>query len=361
MAFEYEKFDIINVAKKCGIQFYPYEGNSVEYKALCPFCGDNSYHLGLNRKSDIFNCFRCKEKGNSVSLYAKLHGISNKEAYMTIRNNSDNLFDDKVITFTPNTERPMKSLSERHNVYYDFLNLLRLNNFHRDNLRKRGLTDAFIHQFMYKSIPIDNVFRREILEKLSSRHDLEGIPGFCIDKTGTTQMFYKKCGGVFIPVCNHQGYIQGLQMRLDISTDSDMKKFRWFSSKHFENGTGAKPWIHVVGDTTAKEACLTEGPMKADVSSILSDGKLFIAVPGVNAIEYLPQTIKELHITKIYEAFDMDKRSSPAVKKALITLHNQLNEIGVEWKSCSWNPKYKGMDDYLYAKTMLNRKNTIAA
>ena len=87
MAFEYEHFDIIEVAKYCGIQFHPKNSNDVEFKALCPFCNDRKYHLGINRQKERFNCFKCGESGNSVTLYAKLYGVSNKEACEVLRGN----------------------------------------------------------------------------------------------------------------------------------------------------------------------------------------------------------------------------------------------------------------------------------
>ncbi len=351
MGFAYEQFDIIEVAKNCGIQFYGRNTGGVEFKAQCPFCDDRKYHLGLNRKMERFHCFRCGEKGNSVSLFAKINGVSNKEAYHILSGNNV-YYKPKVVPFHENTETPIRPLEERHTVYYDFLSMLRLDRQHRDNLENRGLSFSQIHQFMYRSIPTDNVFRREVLEKLASMHNLVGIPGFYIDDYGDVQMYFKRCGGIFVPVCNHEGYIQGLQMRLDVPADSDEKKFRWFSSKHFPNGTGAKPWIHVVGDTSAKEACLVEGAMKADITSVLSNGQLFIAIPGVNAIGYLPEVIHSLNVEQIYEALDMDKLSNPEVKKALIVLRNALTSIGVGHKGCTWNPKYKGLDDYFHAKTM---------
>ena len=110
--------------------------------------------------------------------------------------------------------------------------------------------------------------------------------------------------------------------------------------------------IHVVGDTNAKEACITEGAMKGDIVSVLTNGRLFIAVPGVNSIANLPGVIRELGITKVYESFDMDKRSKPEVKRALISLRKTLDAMNVEWEGCSWNPKYKGLDDYYLAKTL---------
>lgn len=348
---EYENFDILEVAQKCGLQIYPHHNKEVEFKALCPFCGDTKYHLGLNRQKGFFHCFKCGEKGNSISLYAKIYGLSNGDAYKALANNED-LKEKNINIVKPVIETPMRTLAERHDVYYDFLSLLRLSQSHRNSLRARGLTEPEMLQFMYRSVPLDPVFRRSVLEKLASRHNLDGIPGFYVDEAGRTQMYLNSCGGIFIPVCNHEGYIQGLQMRLDVSKGSPEKKFRWFSSRYFPHGTGAKPWIHVVGDTTSGEAMLTEGAMKGDIASVLTQGKLFIAVPGVNAIEYLPDVMQSLNISKVYETFDMDKSSNAQVKKALLKLHEVLDENGIEYKGCKWNPKYNGIDDYAYAKSM---------
>ena len=345
---EYAKFDIIEVAKSLGIRFSPVQKNPVEFTAQCPFCGDKKYHLGLNHEKEQFHCFRCNEKGNSVSLYAKIRGLSNKEAYNELKNG---FYAQIPMLYAEGPDMPIRSLKERHNVYYDFLELLHLNKKHYQNLANRGLNFSEIRRFKYRSIPTDDKFRRRVLDELSRRYDLDGIPGFYRDETGKVQMYYKSCGGIFIPVCNYEGYIQGLQMRLDIPKGSDEKKFRWFSSKNFNGGTGAKSWVHVVGDTTQKEAWITEGALKADISCALSNGRLFIAVPGVNAVKMLNDVLDTLEITKVYEVFDMDKRSKPEVKQALLALRRLLDEKGIKYSGCTWDENLKGFDDYCLAKT----------
>jgi len=360
MAFRYDTFDILAVAQLCGIEFQQTQRNDVEYSARCPFCGDRKYHLGLNRKKGVFHCFRCKEFGNSVSLYAKLYGISNGEAYNALKNMPE-LVDVREISYPKTSELPIRPIFERHNVYYDFLSLLTLNSAHRTQLMKRGLAFSDIHRFMYRSIPTDITVRREVMRKLSKKHSLSGIPGFYRADNGEDMMYCNKYGGVIIPVCNAEGYIQGLQFRLDVPPGSDEKKFRWFSSRYFNGGCGAKPWIHVVGDTSSDVACLTEGAMKADVSSVLSDGKLFLAVPGVNATAYLPDIIRSMGISKVYEAFDMDKRSKPQVRDALIRLRETLRHENIECVSCVWDARYKGLDDYFLAKTMSRATASVAA
>lgn len=349
MAFAYERFDIVQTAALCGIEFYPQQRNSVEIRANCPFCGDTRYHLGLNREKEMFHCFRCKASGNSVSLYARMHGISNREAYRALRDETaENV--DLIPQVETASETPIRPLNERHDVYYDFLRMLNLQPVHRENLIGRGLNFSEICRFMYKSVPLDRVFRREVLEKLSAVYDLTGIPGFYRDKNGDWQMYLKSCGGIFVPVCNKDGYIQGLQVRLNLPEGSLDKKFRWFSSRHFNGGTAAKSWIHVVGDISSDEAVLTEGAMKADIASVLSGGRLFIAVPGVNAINLLPDVLRELRIRRVYEAMDMDKYSKPEVKDAMIALRSVIKSCDVDCKACSWNPYYKGIDDYCFAK-----------
>lgn len=99
----------------------------------------------------------------------------------------------------------------------------------------------------------------------------------------------------------------------------------------------------------------------SDVTSVLSDGKLFIAIPGVNAIEYLPEIIRSLGIVRIYEALDMDKKKNPNVQRALIKLQNMLYDNDVEYRSCAWNPSYNGIDDYSQAKAQYMRSELLVA
>ena len=349
---EYIKFDILEVANACGIRFHPRQKNPAERLALCPFCADSSYHLYINPFKERFYCQRCNASGNSVSLYARIHGISNAQAVAALKNRFEQTEDKpEIYQIREVSSVPTKPLAQRHAVYYDLLQLLHLKETHRKNLKSRGLHDGQIYQFMYKSIPLDDVFRRVVIEKLSEKHDLIGIPGFYRDKYGDVQMFINRYGGMFVPVCDRDGYIQGLQIRLDIPEGVKEKRFRWFSSSSFKDGAGVKSWIHVVGDVNAEEACITEGPMKSDISSVLSGGWLFIGLPGVNCIDFLPEVLYGLpKLKKIHEALDMDKISKPQVKQALIKLNGVLDTIGIEHEKCYWNCCYKGIDDYLFAK-----------
>ncbi len=335
---EWLEFDILYVARQCGLKVKHSGYGNTEVKAQCPFCGDSKYHISLNTQTNMWICFRCGAHGNAVSLYANVCGISNGEAVKMLKQENPTRYERK----TEAVKQFVKPLVERHNVYYDFLEMLTLNSEHREELIGRGLSDENIRQFMYKSYPTNAIFRSAIAEQLSRKHDLHGVPGFYVDDYGRWQMYYPKCSGYFIPVCDKTGYIQGMQLRLQ----SDSKRYRWFSTNGYYEGTGVSSWVHVVGNTSSDEAFLTEGALKADVSSVLLGGALFMAVPGVNAVSRLEETLTQLHIRKVYEAFDMDKVTNINVVKALIKIKEILKKNGIAVQDCKWNPIYKGIDDY---------------
>ena len=309
---EWKEFGIEEVARLCGIQMKNDGIGAREIKALCPFCGDKHYHLYLNTQKNQWNCFRCGARGNDVSLYARINCMTNKEAANELSNCITGTEPKRI---QPINSTPMKSLMERHNVYYDMLQMLPLNNTHFNDLIKRGLSMKNIQNFLYKSVPANEYERREIIKKLSAQHDLSGIPGF-YRKYGEWKIYEPPYGGYFVPVCNKDGYIQGLQIRLDVDDD----RYRWFSTNEYPEGTGVSSWVHVVGDISSDTAYLTEGALKAEVTSVLSGGSLLIAIAVVNAVNCLSDTLNQLNVKKVYEMFDMDKQVNHRVKEALIKI-----------------------------------------
>jgi len=172
---EWKEFEIEEVARLCGIQMKNDGMGAREIKALCPFCSDKHYHLYLNTEKNQWNCFRCGAKGNDVSLYARMNCITNREAVNELSERIGNTMPKKI---KQAISTPMKSLVDRHNVYYYMLKLLKMNNNHHKALLKRGLREDNIQQFMYKSLPETEYERRRIINELSAKYDLRGVPGF---------------------------------------------------------------------------------------------------------------------------------------------------------------------------------------
>ena len=118
----YQEFPILNVARRCGLVLNDRTLEWEEVEASCPFCGDHGpgkHHLFLNTTRNIFRCVLCGEKGNSVSLYAKMEGVSNRQAFRALSEDSVLYrFPQQPLSQKP-AEREPSSLAVRHNVYYD--------------------------------------------------------------------------------------------------------------------------------------------------------------------------------------------------------------------------------------------------
>ena len=169
-------------------------------------------------------------------------------------------------------------------------------------------------------------------------------PGFFYAQSAWRMCAYS---GLLVPVRAADGRIQGVQIRRD---NADRMKYAWMSSAGKPYGTGARSWIHVAGDRNKKQAVITEGAIKGDVSSTLTERSLFICLPGVNAISFLNDTLRELRVTEVWEAFDMDKRCNPQVQAAVIRLRQEMKKAGIPCRMMAWDPAYKGIDDFLVRK-----------
>ncbi len=336
----YKTFSILTVARRSGL---PVEDRALRQVHInCPFCGDRRRRLYLYTDTNQFHCFNCRAHGNAVSLYARRTGLTYKNAYHELLEDSVLHFPQPAVQRPP--EREPAPLSQRDAVYRAMLGLLPLSAAHRDNLLTRGLTDEAIRQNGYRTLGYGKELRDRIAAQLSTWFDLNGIPGFFYSQSAWRMCAYS---GLLVPVRAVDGRIQGIQIRRD---NVGRMKYAWMSSAGKPYGTGARSWIHVAGDRNKKQAVITEGAIKGDVSSILTDRSLFICLPGVNAIAFLNDTLRELRVTQVWEAFDMDKRCNPQVQAAVIRLRQEMKKAGIPCRMMAWDPAYKGIDDFLVRK-----------
>lgn len=358
----YKEFGIMDVAERCGIQFNSRTLNRTNVEAWCPFCPtqSSSCHMYLNTKNDKFYCQKCGTGGNSLTLYAKIHGVDNSEAYERL---SSGLICE--IPRRKEAEKPKTPgyapapLNRRHDVYYDMLGMMRLSGTHCQDLLNRGLPLQRIQRNMYRSMPENFYARRRIAEGLAQCHDLRGVPGFYYSKYGHWELWGKP--GLLVPVCDRQGYIQGLQIRLD---GASKKKYRWLSSNpeyNFPHGTASSVWIHVTGSRKSREAYITEGGLKGDVASYLSGDSLFVCTAGATSIMYLSDVLRSLGVAKVNGCFDMDQVA--ALEKLMRLREDPLNveavkpcplermemvaaRLGLEYERRIWTPELNGIDNY---------------
>ena len=350
MGRAYQKIPIVDTAHRCGLVLNPRTLHRGEVEASCPFCGDHGagrYHLFLNTSTDQYRCVLCGGHGNSVTLYARVKGLDNLEAFRELEEGG-NVYPMPKQPDSQYTETAPRSLAERSEIYTDMLHLLTLSDRHRENLIGRGLSEERIEQNEYRSMPETDAGRRLLASLLRGcGHDLQGIPGF---RTRYGEWTIAGPSGFLIPVRNKDGLIQGLKIRLDDEADPD-RKYRWLSSRGMPNGTRSYSWIHVTGNTASKRAYLTEGPLKGDVASFLDNDALFVCIGGVNAIHGLKETVKELGVTELVEAMDMDQNTNPHVRNAVLAIRKELGSLAnIRYSKYVWSPAYKGVDDYYHAR-----------
>jgi DNA primase len=343
----YKKVPIVDTARRCGLVIDSWTLRRSEVEASCPFCGDRGvgkHHLSLNTDTDQYRCNLCGAKGNSITLYARMKGISNKQAYQELKIGG-NVYPIPQQPTPQKTERQPLPLEARHAAYTDMLEHLTLLDRHGENLLNRGLTEERIRRNQYRSMPETERGRRLLAGLLRAQgHELLGLPGF---RTCYGDWTVSGPNGFLIPVRNKDGLIQGLKIRLD-DESAPNRKYRWFSSRDMAGGTRSRSWIHITGDTAKKRAYLTEGPLKGDAASFLAKDALFVCIGGVNALGGLKDTILDLGVAEVVEAMDMDQMTNPNVRKAVLALRREVQSIKrLKYTKYTWNPAYKGVDDYL--------------
>ncbi len=98
--------------------------------------------------------------------------------------------------------------------------------------------------------------------------------------------------------------------------------------------------------------------MKADVVNALT-GLTILAVPGVNSLAHLQSTLSELKAAGLKEvktAFDMDYITNQHVQNGLENLFVLLDTVGLRYGTYLWDPRYKGLDDYIWEYCMERKR-----
>lgn len=375
----YVYIDVVDTALVCGLDIKPGTLGNEEVEARCPYCNDYKYRMYLSHKRDnaAFWCHNCGTGGSAVTLYADFNPegkrLTHYAAYKELLAHPDIRCDEVPIENKKYSTGKIRPLHERSEIYLEFLKLLDLEERHYTNLFNRGLSDEMINGNMYRSIPTDYFKQQKALNELTKRYDLSGIPGF-YTKNNKWKIANCKHSGILIPVADKDNMIQGLQIRLDepppkiIEMPDGSKaekagdRFRWFSTggNYYENGTGISSYIHIVGDQSSDTVYITEGPMKADVASYLSGGKLFIGLTGVQNVRYLADVVSTLKPRRIVECIDMDCRTNPHVQRAQSKIRSICATLCEEYKLFTWPIEQKGIDDYLLFEKLKREHGLVA-
>ena len=333
----------------------------------CPICNDKRGKMHVNSQNDTWRCNYCDESGGMLSLYAKLHNISTRDAYREIRDAMLNgvclsdyavKYPDKPkVETVPDT--PMADITVRHKTYTAFLSMLTLSKEHRKHLQTvRGLPDEQIEMLDYKSTPPFYMCRALANRLLQNGCQLEGVPGFYQKDGQWTIASSTLTAGILIPARTREGYISGFQIRLDVSLKNDDDppkkqgaKYIWFSSAGKPKGTSSGSPAHFVGDPDAGVVYITEGLLKSDIAHYLMN-RSFAATAGVNNMAQLELLLKQLAESgthTLIETEDMDKYRNEASSKGALKVYQLAKKYGMVCRGLNWNPNYKGVDDWQLA------------
>lgn len=323
----------------------------------CPICGDRRGKMNLNTAKDLWRCNYCGEGGGMLSLYAKVYGVSNSDAYREI---CDAL---AVNGFSPDYTVPEKatpaeaeqsdaaSVQEVHQTLSMLLSMLTLIPAHRAHLQSvRGLSDDEITRFGFKSTPPPFLCRSLTNRLVKAGCRVQGVPGFYVDDNGCwTVKFHQRTSGIIIPIFGVDGLIHGAQIRLDHplkdKDDPPEKtgvKYLTLSSTGKRMGTTSGSPIHFVGDPCSRVVYVTEGCLKADVAHALMH-RTFAATLGANNTAKLDELFAFLHrngTEEIIEAEDMDKYSNEMVGKGASKIYALAAKHGMRCRRLTWNPNY---------------------
>lgn len=388
-------------------------GQSGEMTVLCPLQPQSMIHLQV--RDGKFKCFHecagcpVNGKGQSINLYRLYHPeLSFKEAVEAIAQKKTSVgvqIKKKAPILIPKETKTaqLAPIETRNEIYRLLLGMLPLEEKHRQDLLRRGMTEDQICEFGVKSLPTAGL--TSIPQYLIEQGcNLKGVPLFG-RKSGRWQLCLQgRQSGYFIPYYDRQGRIEQLQIRYDVNLQQGMseqdiqtlknRRYRWASSNGYEDGAAARNipfWGRIGLFKDSEFMCVTEGGLKASVASYIS-GDWFCAIPGVSCYDAFHQICKYAKRTgkTLIDAFDMDGKildneheisinQAPialitpeireelghsnrflvmdedktycrvvnrSVQNSLAKLYKCAEEEGVEMVARKWNPAFKGIDDY---------------
>ncbi len=201
---------------------------------------------------------------------------------------------------------------------------------HRENLKRRGLSDAAVDAGGYgtwSSDPSAQMYTAYKLFRALGNDVFVRIPGF---GPGCTKIH--AVTGLLIPIRDVAGRIIALQIRRDDKSDGS-SRYVWLSSRSAQNPDGPSPGSppHVPQGIRGSidRVRITEGPLKADIAYRLS-GTPTIGFAGVSTWRRVLPILQALGVKTILLAFDTDAWANKNVARCLRECFLGLEEAGYD-------------------------------
>ena len=255
-------------------------------------------------------------------------------------------------------------------AYRIVLDRLTLSQRHREDLRRRGLSESYIQLAQYRTLPEGqgDAIAGALLDELGE--DARRVPG-----VHPVERRFIAYPGLIIPVRDARSRIVALRVRKD---EGD-PRYSFVSSASVEPGPGpgAPAHVPVIRPTPATRKDMTpgdvieyhptvrvtEGELKADVATALSIEReepslLTIGLNGPSAFEAAVPALKALGTETVIVALDSDAREKRPVAAALRRTVDGLRESGFGVDLETWaggKGGAKGIDDAILAEVESTR------
>ena len=255
-------------------------------------------------------------------------------------------------------------------AYRIVLDRLTLSQRHREDLRRRGLSESFIQLAQYRTLPEGqgDTITGALLDELGE--EARKVPG-----VHPVERRFVAYPGLIIPVRDARTRIVALRVRKD---EGD-PRYSFVSSASVEPGPGpgAPAHVPVIRPTPAKRKDMTpgdvveyhptvrvtEGELKADVATALSIEReepslLTIGLNGPSAFEAAVPALKALETETVIVALDSDAREKRSVAAALRRTVDGLRESEFAVELETWaggRDGAKGIDDAILANFEITR------
>lgn len=243
-------------------------------------------------------------------------------------------------------------------AYRAALAILPLDAADREGLARRGLSPEDIARGGYRSLAIEGRARlaRAVVdavgEELARR-----VPGI-VQREGDRGAWLSFAGspGVLVPCRDMDGRIAALKVRRRDDDPREGARYLYVTSAK-AGGASAPSVLHVPELARARldapgadrRLVVTEGELKADVATALS-GDAVCSIPGVGSWRLALDAAARWRPRTVCVALDMDAMRNPVVARAADSLVNALRAAGHAASLARWNPRFKGLDDYLVAR-----------
>jgi hypothetical protein len=222
-----------------------------------------------------------------------------------------------------------------HRAYEVLLASLPLDDDHRQNLRRRGLSDAEIDFRVYRSLR--NTRRGHAAKAVHERlgDAVLGVPGFVRGQFGVT--LHGESTGLLVPVRDVNGHVVALKIRREREP-----KYVYVTGGDGGPSPGSPVHVPVGIKAPATVVRVTEGELKADVCTAL-DGTPTIGVPGVTQWRPAIAVLKALGAGTVVQAYDSPEvHGKPPVFKQAEEFWQALAAERFEVELEDWHEQLQG-------------------